>query len=60
MKYPTSRVAHLHRHDHRLNLDAALEVSIPPLAELCRDLTLFLLIAAFWGIVVYCALLTAL
>jgi hypothetical protein len=60
MRYPASRVSYLQRHDHRFTFEAALEAGIPRLGELCRNLTLYLLIAAFWGVVLYCALLMAL
>jgi hypothetical protein len=60
MRYPASRVSYLHRHDRRLDFGAALEAAIPRLGDVCRNLTLYLLIAAFWGVVLYCALLAAL
>jgi hypothetical protein len=59
MKHPTSRVAHLHRRQH-VNLSDVIEAAVPQLSTLCRNATLFLLISAFWGVVVYLALMAAL
>lgn len=56
MRQPTSRVAHLHATDRRHELVAVLERALPSLHETAEEITLYMLVAVFWGLVLYFAL----
>ena len=57
MRQPTSRVAHLHVVDRRNEFLAMVENALPGLNQRAEELTLYLLVTAFWGLILYFALL---